>query len=84
MHSVGDITDTTASDKVYNLDERALTLTYGPTVHSSLVFSSLYYRYGRAAFTREHSYACKLITFDPDTFFLKKASASLGRSEINL
>lgn len=36
MRSVGDVTDITASDKVYNPDERALTLTYGPTVHSHL------------------------------------------------
>lgn len=36
MHSVGDITDITASDKVCNLDEHALTLTYGLTVHSHL------------------------------------------------
>lgn len=53
MHSVGDITDITASDKVYNPDERALTLTYGPAIHSHLwCLVHFIYRYGRVTFTK--------------------------------
>lgn len=36
MHSVGNVTDITASDKVCNPDEHALTITYDLTVHSHL------------------------------------------------